>query len=223
MKFLGIVAQRYQSYFRGSDNRFGCMPAIKKSLGVLRVEEAKVRLVGRRKRFSEVQQLSALAENGGLVQVDVRGTDISAALVCSNHRSAASHSDSVIAGIFDDARFGRALMFRRSEAHTPPDLRLSPLGVAVSPPNTRIIQDLAFSVFPRIDSVNTDTDFEHAVRVALGRVLRYAIWHITCVHRRFGPRTRRGLCNTEVTEASRQVSVQWDGVPGFGYDFTSGS
>ena len=86
-------------------------------------------------------------------------TDIGAALAYSNHRSVAPHSDAILAKIFDDVRFGRPTIFPRSEAHTIPDLRLSPLAVVVSRSKTRIIHDLTFSSSQYARSVNADTNF----------------------------------------------------------------
>ena len=57
---------------------------------------------------------------------------------------------------------GDQLLFReakRSEAHTVPDLRLSPLAVVVSPSKTRIIHDSTFSSSQYARTVNADTDF----------------------------------------------------------------
>ena len=55
--------------------------------------------------------------------------------------------------------------------------------------------------------------------VALGRVLRNIIGRILYLRRRFGPRARIVLIKIDVTEAFRQVSVQWAGAPAFGYVF----
>ena len=130
----------------------------------------------------------------------------------------APHSDNILAKIFGAVRFGRAVTFPRSEAHTIPDLRLSPLSVVVSPSKTWITHDLTFSASPHIHSVNTDTDFEQAPPLALGRVLRDVILRILYLHRRL-PRARIVLSKIEVTEAFRQVSVQWSGAPVFGCSF----
>ena len=53
--------------------------------------------------------------------------------------------------------------------------------------------------------------------VELGRVLRNIIGRILYLRRRFGPRARIVLSKIDVTEAFRQVSVQWAGAPVFGY------
>ena len=55
--------------------------------------------------------------------------------------------------------------------------------------------------------------------VELGRVLRNIIGRILCLRRRFGPRARIVLSEIDVTEAFRQVSVQWAGAPVFGCGF----
>ena len=98
----------------------------------------------RKKAFPRVEQLAAIAEHGAPVHVE-GSTDIGAALAYSNHRSVAPHSDTILAKIFDDVRFGRAFMFPRIDAHTIPDLRLSPLAVVVFPSKTRVIHDLTLS------------------------------------------------------------------------------
>ena len=156
---MSRVAQRYIKYFRASGSRFGCMQAIETALDVPRVKAARIRFwFGRKKGFPGVEQLAAIAEHGAPVHVE-GSTDIGAALAYSNHRSVARHSDTVLAKIFDDVRFGRAVIFPRGESHTIPDLRLSPLAVVVSPSKTRIIHDLTFSSSQYARSVNADTDF----------------------------------------------------------------
>ena len=165
-----------------------------------------------------MEQLAAIAEHGAPVHVE-GGSDIGAALAYSNHRSVAPHSVSTLAKIFDDVRFGRAFIFPRREAHIIPNLRVSPMAVVVSPSKNRIIHDLTFPVSSSVRSVNADTDFEKAPPVALGRVLRDMIWRILYLRRDFGPHARIVLSKIDVTEAFRQVSVQWAGAPIFGYSF----
>ena len=72
-------------------------------------------------------------------------------------------------------------------------------------------------------SVNADTDFAQAPLVELGRVLRIIIGRISYLRRRFGPHARIVLSKIDVTEAFRQVSVQWAGSPVFGYVFANWS
>ena len=62
-------------------------------------------------------------------------------------------------------------------------------------------------------------DFAQAPPVELGRVLRNIIGRILILRRRFGPRARIVLSKLDVTEAFRQVRVQWAGAPVFGYVF----
>ena len=50
-------------------------------------------------------------------------------------------------------------------------------------------------------------------------MLRNIIGRILYSRRRFGPRARTVLSKIDVTEAFRQVSVQWAGAPVFGYVF----
>ena len=218
-EIMGRVAQSYIQYFRASGSRIGCMQAIETVLDVPRVKATRIRFwFGRRKGFPRVEQLAAIAEHGAPVHVE-GSTDIGAALAYSNHRGVAPHSDIILAKIFDDVRFGRSSFFPRSEAHTIPDLRLSPLAVAVSPSKTRIIHDLTFSSSQYARSVNAETDFAQPPPVELSRVLRNIVWRILYLHRRFGPLARIVLGKIDVTEAFRQVSVQWAGAPVFGYAF----
>ena len=136
LEIMGRVAQSYIQYFRASGSRAECMQAIEIALDVPRVKAARIRFwFGRKKGFPRVEQLAAIAEHGAPVHVE-GSTDIGAALAYSNHRSVAPHSDIILAKIFDDVRFGRSIVFPRSEAHTIPDLRLPPLAVVVSPSKT---------------------------------------------------------------------------------------
>ena len=72
-----------------------------------------------------MEQLAAIAEHSTPVHVEGR-TDIGAALAYYI----------ILAKIFDDVRFGRSIIFPRSEAHTIPELRLSRLAAVVSPSNS---------------------------------------------------------------------------------------
>ena len=105
---------------------------VETAVDVPRVKAAKIHLFGRKNGFPRVDQLAGITEHGAPVHVD-GSTDIGAALAYSNHRSVAPHSDIILAKIFDDVRFGRSIIFPRSEEHTIPNLRLSPLAVVVSP------------------------------------------------------------------------------------------
>ena len=143
LEIMGRVAQRYIQYFRAIGSRFGCMQAIETALDVPRVKAARIRFwFGRKKGFPRVEQLADIVEHGAPVHVK-GSTDIGAALAYSNNRSVAPHSDAILAKIFDDVRFGRSIIIPRSEAHTIPDLRLSPLAVVVSPSKN--------SEYPRVD------------------------------------------------------------------------
>ena len=165
-----------------------------------------------------MEQLAAIAECGAPVYV-ADDTDVSTALAYLNHRSKAPHVDGILEKKNDDVRFGRAFIFPRSLAAHNLNLRLSPLAVVVSPSKTRVIHDLTFSVSPRANSVNADTDFERIPPVELGRVLRDVISRILYLRRRLGPGARIVLSKIDVSEAFRQVSVQWAGAPVFGYSF----
>ena len=81
-------------------------------------------------------------------------------------------------------------MFPPIEAHTIPELRLSPLGVMLSPSKTRITHDLMFSASPHIHKVTPTPISIKPPPVAFGCVLRDVIWRILYLCRRFGPRVR---------------------------------
>ena len=83
--------------------------------------------------------------------------------------------DITLAKLFD------SIIFPRSEAHTIPNLRLSPPAVVVSPSKTRIIRDLTFSSSQYACSINADTDFAQAPPVELGRVLGNIVGRILCL------------------------------------------
>ena len=118
LEIMGRVAQSYIQYFRASGSRAECMQAIETAVDVPRVKAARIRFwFGRKIGFPRVAQLAAIAEHGAPVHVD-GSTDIGAALAYSNHRSVAPHSDIILAKLFDDIRFGRSIIFPRSEAHT---------------------------------------------------------------------------------------------------------
>ena len=93
------------------------------------------------------------------------------------------------------------------------------MAVVVSPSKTRITHDLTFSISSSARRVNADIDFEKAPPVELGRVLRDINWRILYLRGQFGPRARIVLSKIDVTEAFRQVSVQWAGAPISGYSF----
>ena len=79
-----------------------------------------------------------------------------------------------------------------------------------------MIHDLTFSSSQYARSVNAETDFAQPSPVGLARVLRNIIGRILYLRRRVGPRVRIVLSKIDVTEAFRQVSVQWAGAPVFG-------
>ena len=85
LEFLGRLAQSYIQYSRASGSRAECLQVIETALDVPRVKAARVRFwFGRKKAFSRVEQLAAIAEHGAPVHVD-GSTDIGAALAYSNH------------------------------------------------------------------------------------------------------------------------------------------
>ena len=150
-----------------------------------------------------------------------RSTDINATLAYSNHRTVAPHSDIILAKIFDDVRFGRSIIFPRSEAHTIPDLRLSPLAVVVSPSQNS--QDLTFSSSQYARSVNADTDFAQAPSVELGHVLRNIIGRILYLRPRFGPRARIVLIRSTSRRRSDMLAYSGQEHPCLGTFFANWS
>ena len=116
-----------------------------------------------------------IADNGAPVEVDGVG-DLKAALMYSTHPYIVLYSEN----------FWQIWM-SRSDVHSLfgairsvfiSGLRLSPLDVAVSPTNIRIVHDVAFIAYPSASSVNASTDFESAPKLRLGRVLRYIVWRV---------------------------------------------
>ena len=105
-------------------------------MDVPRVKAARIRFwFGRKKIFPRVEQLADIVEHGAPVHVE-ESTDIGTALAYSNHHSVAPHSDAILAKIFDDVRFGRSIIFPRSEAHTIPELQLSPRRLSMNVAST---------------------------------------------------------------------------------------
>lgn len=216
---LGQVAQECFQFLRSHEFRFASMQTVETALKVPRSRASFIRFwFGRRKGFPAVDQLVSIADNGAPVEVDGVG-DINAALTYSNHRSIVPHSEQILKKIWDDVRFGRAFVFPRNSAAFLPGLRLSPLGVAVSPTKTRIIHDLTFIGSPGASSVNANTNFESAPKLRLGRVLRNIVWRILFLRQKFGPQARIVISKMDVAEAFRQVAVCWAGAPVFGYVF----
>ena len=145
------------------------MQAIERALNAPRVKAARIRLwFGLKKAFPRVEQLPDIVEHGAPVHVE-GSADIGAALASSNRRSVAPHSDAILAKIFDDVRFGRPIIFPRSEAYTIPDLR-------VSPSKTRIIHDLPFLSSQYARSVNADTDFAQPPSRRVGSSVAKYYW-----------------------------------------------
>ena len=115
LEIMGRVEQGYIQYFRASGSRSGCMQAIETALDVPRVKAAKIRFwCGRKKGFPGVEQLAATAEYGAPAHVE-ETTDIGVALACSNYRSVAPYSDTILPKILDDVRFGRSCIFRAAK------------------------------------------------------------------------------------------------------------
>ncbi|CAM9703404.1 unnamed protein product, partial [Pylaiella littoralis] len=72
-----------------------------------------------------------------------------------------------------------------------------------------IIHDLTYQPSVAARSVNADTDFASAPEVKLGKVLRAIVWRILWLRSTFGTSARIVLSKIDVTDAFRQVSVEW--------------
>ena len=211
---IAVKCFRFLSQHGGS---FECMKAIENGIGVPRVRPEFIRFwFGRLKGFPHTETVADIVERGAVVPV-CGSAEIAAALSYGNHRSVVPYSDTILRKVFDDVRFGRAFVFPKTEAELIPGLRLSPLGVVVPPEKIRIIHDLTFECSPVSRSVNADTDSEVAPKVELGHVLRDIVWRILWLRRTYGPSARIVLSKIDVTDAFRQVAVQWSGAPVFGY------
>ena len=136
------------------------MRALENRLPVPRVNAGRVAAwFGYTKRFPQIDLLLKINTNGVPVVVDVGG-DLSAALQYGNHRSIVPYEGTILCKIADDVRLGRAFVFPRETADRITGLRLSPLGVTVSPAKIGIIHDLTFET--SVPGVNADTDFSSA-------------------------------------------------------------
>ena len=99
------------------------------------------------------------------------------------------------------------------------ELRLSPLAVVVSTSNTRVIHYLTFASSPSSSGVNADTDFSTTPPCQLGHVLPEVVWRMLYLRRKYAIGARMVLSTTDVKDALRQVAVEWERSPTFGYVF----
>ena len=193
------------------------MMALENQLPVPRVHAGRVAAwFGYTKRFPQIDLLVKIITHGVPVAVD-GGGDLGAALQYGNHRSIIPYEGNILCKIADDVRLGRAFVFPRDAADRIPGLRVSPLGVTVSPSKIRIIHDLTFET--SAPGVNADTDFSSAPPCKLGHVLRGIIWRILHLRRPSVTPTRILLSKMDVKDAFRQIPVEWAHCPLFGYAF----
>jgi len=120
---------------------------------------------------------------------------------------------------FEDVRYGRTFIFPRTYAESISGLRVSPLGVVVTPSKSRVINDLSHVHSVHGSSVNADTDVTDTPCVELGHVLCEIVLRILYLRRRFGPHVRIVISKTDVASAYRHVPVQWAGAPVFDFVF----
>ena len=117
------------------------MRALENHIPVPRVNAGRVAAwFGYTKRLPQIELLVKIITNGMPVVVD-GGGDSSAALKYSNHRSIVPYEGNILCKIADDVRLRRAFVFPRETADRIPGLRVSPLGVTVSPAKIRIIHE----------------------------------------------------------------------------------
>ena len=203
------------------DNRgqFECIQFVEHGLGFPRVRPEFIRFwFGRRLRFPDANLLADVVEQGA--PVDVSGTgDLRSSLSYGNHRSVSQHAAVVLDKLYDDVRYGRTFIFPRKHASLIRGLRVSPLGVVVTPSKSRVINDLSYQTSDHGSCVNVDTDVENAPCVELGHVLREVVERILYLRRRFGPRVRIVISKVDIASAYRHVPVRWAGAPVFGFVF----
>ena len=185
---LARVASSYARFLSVHGGRFACMKALENRLPVPRVDAGQVAAwFGGVKKFAHTDLLVKIISHGVPVEVGGAG-DLDAALRYGNHGSIGPYEDNIVSKIAEDVRLGRAFVFPREAADQIPGLRVSPLGVAVSPSKIRIIHDLTFST--SVPGVNADTEFSSAPACKLGHVLRGIIWRILHLRRPSAPLTR---------------------------------
>ena len=193
-----------------------------RTLPVPRVDGAEIhRWFGQVKGFTETGLVVRIVTQGAPVAVDGQG-DLQSALQYGNHSSARQFSTEILAKIREDLLLGRAFVFPREMATRISGLRVSPLTVAVSATKARICHDLSNAASGR--GVNEDTDTSGVPELRIGHVLRDVIWRIFYLYNLAGhdaaaepPRIL--LANQDSKSAFRQVNVDVEKAPVFGYVF----
>ena len=204
-------------YFRGRQHEVDPLCELERAIAVYHVRPGFVRFwFGRLKGFPRVEEVVKIITNEARVDVAREG-DLSAAIAYGNHNSTQAHHNLNVGKIFDDVRLGRAFASPRSMACAIPGLRLSPMGIVVSPSKRRIIHDLSFRFSPQASSVNADTVPESAPPVEIGRVLRDIICRVLFLRQKFGTGVDIVLSKVDMTDAFRKVRVQGARSAVFGY------
>ena len=191
------------------------------SLPIPRVDTAQVRQwFGGVKEFPDIELLMQIVSQGAPVHVSGQG-DLQAALAYGNHRSSCPFSPHIMEKIVEDVSMGRAFVFPRKVAEQIPGIRISPLTVAESTSKIRICHDLTNARSG--SSVNEDTDTSFYPEFKIGHVLRSVVWGILFLYSKFvvgqADPPRILLAKQDTKSAFRQVSVQINRSPVFGYVF----
>ena len=95
-------------------------------------------------------------------------------------------------------------------------VRWSPLGV-VEETKLRSIHDLTLAGSDNRSSVKDDTDFDWAPPCELGHVLRDVLMRLMYLRQEHGPGARIVLSRSDVKDVLRNVPVDPEDVPAFGY------
>ena len=172
---------------------------------------------GEIKQFPHIDRLLRALSPG--VPVDVaQGGHLSEEVEYGNHSGVRGHAEEVAKKVVTDVVTGRALVFNANFIEEIQGIRLSPLSV-VEEPKFRIIHDLTFAGSGNRSSVNEDTEFDCAPKCELGHVLRDVSLRVLYLRQKYGPDARIVLARIDVKEAFRQVPVDPEGAPVFGYKF----
>ena len=218
---LRLVADSNWHFFSSTVGQFGRMLDTINHLPIPRVDVGFVRhWFGDIKQFPHIDLLLQIISEGAPVHVSGHG-DLRASLVYGNHNSTRRFTQTILDKVVEDVTVGQAFVFPRTGAAQIPGLRVSPLTVAESPSKTRVCHDLSTTISG--PSVNAETDTSVFPDCKIGHVLRSVLWRILFLHSKFvlgqatPPRTL--LAKQDTKNAFRQVAVQVDQAPTFGYVF----